>query len=198
MFRPPRSSLKSGSGVDPDYTEALEDGKLVHFNDPSAKYSCAGRFKFWIDGYTRESYYDLEARAGPSLSAAKLTKKYLNAQMLHWDEIEPGRKNPLTKAECYHLIVKRMSSGGVIELAPKVFEIFQRLEKDHEEKFGKEPEPPQIFFSGKELTEMIKKGDWPEAWGGPDELKRQRAEETIEEEKEKQTLEDMNGNRKEV
>jgi len=104
---------KSGSGVDPDYTEALEDGKIIHFNDPSAKYSYAGSFKFWIDGYKRETYYDLEARAGPSLSAAKLTKKYLNAQLLHWDEIDPGHKNSLMKAECYDLIVKRMRIAGV-------------------------------------------------------------------------------------
>jgi hypothetical protein len=114
MFRPPRTSItKSGSSVDPDYTKALEDGKIVHFNDPSAKYSYAGRFKFWIDGYQRETYYDLEARAGPSFNTAKLTKKYLNAQMLYWEEVEPGRKNPLTRAECCQLMVKIMSSGGV-------------------------------------------------------------------------------------
>jgi hypothetical protein len=113
MFRPPRSHCKSGSGVDPDYTKALEDGKIVHYNDPSAKYSYAGRFKCWIDGYTRETYYDLEARAGPSLSVAKLTKKYLNAQLLHWNKIEPGSKNPLTKAECYNSIVKHLRGGGV-------------------------------------------------------------------------------------
>ena len=69
-------------------------------------------------------------------------------------------------------------------LAPKVTKIYEQLEKEHEKKFGKEPEPPQVFFSGEELTEMAKKGDWPEAWGGPDELKTQRVEEALEKEKE--------------
>jgi hypothetical protein len=78
-----------------------------------------------------------------------------------------------------------------MELAPKVFEIFKRLEKEYEEKFGKEPEP-QILFSGAEIRDMIEKGDWPEAWGGPDELKRQRDEE------EKKMLEDLKKYREEL
>jgi hypothetical protein len=86
----------------------------------------------------------------------------------------------------------------VIKFAPKVFEIHKRLEKEYEEKFGKEPEPPEILFSGAELKAMAEKGDWPEAWGGPAELKRQREEEALEKEKEKQILEGEKDNRKEV
>lgn len=76
-----------------------------------------------------------------------------------------------------------------------MFEIHKRLEKEYEEKFGKEPEPPQIMFSGAEIRDMIKKDDWPEAWGGPDELKRQREEEALEKEKET-NVEGLEGNQK--
>lgn len=79
-----------------------------------------------------------------------------------------------------------------------MFEIHKRLEKEYEEKFGKEPEPPQIAFSVGELRDMAKRGDWPEAWGGPDELKRHREEEALEKEKEKQMLEEEKEYSKEV
>jgi hypothetical protein len=68
---------KSGSGVDEEFQKTLESGNIVHHADTIAgvQYSYGGKFKMWIDGFVRETYYDMEARAGASLNPAKLTKK---------------------------------------------------------------------------------------------------------------------------
>lgn len=106
---------KSGSDVDVEFQKTLDSGNIVHHADTIAgvQYSYGGIFKFWIDGFVRESYYDLEARAGASLNAAKLTKKYLNAQMIWLDMIAPRTKNTLTKGECYDAVVRKLSGGMV-------------------------------------------------------------------------------------
>ena len=103
------------SAADSDFQQACSSGKIIHYDDATAgvRYSYAGMFKFWIDGFPRDSYYELEDRAGPSLNPVKLTKKYLNAQMLHWGLVETGVKNGLPKADMYERVVNKLGSGGV-------------------------------------------------------------------------------------
>ena len=165
IHHPRYDSVRSqGCAVDPEYEAALASGEIVHYDDEKAKvrYSYAGGADMWIDGYPGDTYYTIEARLGRSMNTAKLTKKYLNAQMLHHGLIKPGQKNALSKEECCEKVMGHFYAGYLVTIEKETMEIYRRLKEEYKEKFG-EKETVRMAYSVGELRDMFKKQKEEEA-----------------------------------